>query len=182
MKKILNNINNEFNNIIKYFKDFLLNIHYGKANISIFKNINIKIDNKIYNIFNLSNISLIDNFTFKIIPYDKKNINKIKNEILINKISNLIFVKKNVIIIKLSLLTEEKRIELINKLKKELEKNINSFRLIRNKYKNIIKNNNKFSKDENENIINDLQKLYNNYLLEIKNIFEKKKKEILNIN
>ncbi|WGH24555.1 MAG: ribosome-recycling factor [Candidatus Shikimatogenerans bostrichidophilus] len=180
MNEILKKINKEFNNTLKYFEDYLYNIHYGRANINILKNINIKINNIRYNIFNLANISLLDKISFKIIPYDKKNINIIKNEILNNKIGGTIFTKDNNIILKLSLFTEDKRLELIKKIKIELDKTINTLRLIRNKYNNLLKVNMKKSEDEIKNIKIDIQNLYNKSLLNLKKEFKNKEKKILN--
>ncbi|MDH3004275.1 MAG: ribosome-recycling factor [Candidatus Shikimatogenerans sp. JK-2022] len=183
MNNLIKNVNKDFNKIIKYFKEYLNNIHFGKANIFMLKNIKININNKLFNIYDLANINLIDNTTFKIIPYNKVYINNIKKSLLYNKIgSNINVNKDNSIILKLFLFTEEKRLELIENIKKELEKNKNSFRLIRNKYNNNLKKNYIFSKDEIKNIKIEIQNIYNKNILILKVLFNKKKEEILNIN
>ncbi|WGH24738.1 MAG: ribosome recycling factor [Candidatus Shikimatogenerans bostrichidophilus] len=182
MNEILNNINKDFNNSLKYFYDYLSNIHFGRANINILKNINININNIKYNILNLANISILDKITIKIIPYEKKNLNLIKNEIFKNKIGGTIFIKDNYIILKLSLFTEDKRLDLIKRIKIELDKTITTLRLIRNKYNNLLKLNNNISEDERKNIKIDIQVLFNKLLLKIKKDFYKKEKEIMNIN
>ncbi|MDH3004681.1 MAG: ribosome-recycling factor, partial [Candidatus Shikimatogenerans sp. JK-2022] len=135
----MKNFENIFENTIKYFKEYLYNLHFGKANLSLLKNINININNKLYNIYNLANINIIDKITYEITPYDRENINLIKKVLFNNKIGSTIFVKNNSIILKLSIFTVEKRLELIKKIKIEFEKNKNILRLIRNKNNNILK-------------------------------------------
>ncbi|MDH3004534.1 MAG: ribosome recycling factor, partial [Candidatus Shikimatogenerans sp. JK-2022] len=129
MNNIINNFNEDLNKNIKYFKKYLSNLHFGKANISMLKNIYININNINYNIYNIANITIIDKVTFKIIPYNTNHINNIKKAILSKKIGSNIFMQKDSIILKLSLFTEEKRLDLIYNIKKELERNINSLRL-----------------------------------------------------
>lgn len=182
MNDITTNYNRELNNTIKYFNDFIANFHFGRVNVNILKNINIKINNISVNIFSLANISVLDKITLKVTPYDGKNINAIKKEIFKHNIGGSIFVKEDSIIIKLSLFTEEKRLELIKKIKIELEKNINILRLIRNKYKKLLKNNNNFSEDEKKNLNINIQDIYSKYIERLNNTFKKKKLEILNFN
>ncbi|MDH3005029.1 MAG: ribosome recycling factor [Candidatus Shikimatogenerans sp. JK-2022] len=182
MNKILNDINKDFNKTLEYFKKYLSNIHFGKANISMLKNINININNKYYNIYNLANINIIDKITLKITPYNKIYINKIKKELLLNKIGGTIFEKNNSIILKLSLFTEEKRLELIKKIKVELEKSNNTLRQIRNKFNNKLKLDKNISEDEKNYIKKKIQDILNKNLLKLKIFFNKKKNEILNIN
>ncbi|WGH24924.1 MAG: ribosome-recycling factor [Candidatus Shikimatogenerans bostrichidophilus] len=180
MNNLINKYNIEINKTVVYYKEYLYNLHFGKANLNLLKNIKIKINNIYYNIYDLANINLIDNITFKIIPYEKKNINKIKKELLFNKIGNTIFVKENAIILKLSLFTEEKRLELIKKIKIELEKNKNILRLIRNKYNNILKK--ELISDDEKNIIKkEIEKIYKINILYLNKIFKNKYIEILQL-
>ncbi|WGH25105.1 MAG: ribosome-recycling factor [Candidatus Shikimatogenerans bostrichidophilus] len=180
MNKIFNDIDKKFNETLEYFYKYLSDIHFGRANISMLKNIKIDINNKSYNIYNIANINIIDKITFKIIPYENTYMNKIKKEIL-NHIEGTMFVKENSIILKLSLFTEEKRLDLINKIKIELEKVKNTLRKIRNKFKTILKNNKNLSEDEKINIKNKIQDIYKKSVLTLNFNFNKKKKEILNI-
>ncbi|WGH26018.1 MAG: ribosome-recycling factor [Candidatus Shikimatogenerans bostrichidophilus] len=177
---IIKKINIEIDKIILFFKKYLLNLHFGIANTNILNNIKIKINNKIYNIYDLSNINVLDKTTLKITPYNKNDINIIKNYLIKNNIDGTIYNKKNNIIIKLSIFTEEKRINFIKKIKIEYDKIIISLRNIRNKFNNLIKKKN-ISNDDKNIIKNKIQKILNNKIYEIKNIFLKKKNEILKI-
>ncbi|WGH28047.1 MAG: ribosome recycling factor [Candidatus Shikimatogenerans bostrichidophilus] len=145
------------------------------------KNIKININNKIFSIYDLSNINIIDKITLKITPYEKKNINIIKKNLLLNNIDGLIFIKNNDIIIKLSILTEDKRINIIKKIKFELEKIIISLRLIRNKFNNNLNKKNFFSDDEKNIFKKKLQILFDNIIVELKKMLKIKEKEILKI-
>ncbi|WOX79078.1 ribosome recycling factor [Candidatus Shikimatogenerans bostrichidophilus] len=180
-EKIIKTINNEFNKSIKYFVKYLSNIHYGKINTNIIKNINININNKMYNIYELSNINVINKITLKITPYDKKNIKIIKKQLLYSDLGGSIFNKNNDIIIRISSFTQEKRLELIKKIKLELEKIKINLRKIRNKYNNYLKKNLKFSNDEKNNIKLLIQKILNNNIRKINDYYNIKKKNILEI-
>lgn len=179
MNEILNKIKNDFNKTILFFNKYLSNINFGKANITMLKNININIDNKINNIYNLANINIIDKITFKIIPYEKNNINKIKKELFKSKIGGTIFVKDNYIIFKLSLFTEDKRLELINNIKIELENIKKTLRKIRNKLNNKLKNNNNISEDIKKDTKKKIQEILDENILKLNKDFENKKKDIL---
>ncbi|WGH27046.1 MAG: ribosome recycling factor [Candidatus Shikimatogenerans bostrichidophilus] len=175
---ILKKIDIELNKYIFFFKKYLSNIHLGIINTYMLKNIKININNNIFNIYELSNINIIDKITLKIIPYEKKNLNIIKKSLLSSNIEGTIIIKNNNIIIKLSILTEEKRIDLIKKIKIELEKIIISLRLVRNKFNNKL---NKFSEDEKKQIKKKIQIIFNNKIIELQKMLKLKKKEILKI-
>ncbi|WGH27559.1 MAG: ribosome recycling factor [Candidatus Shikimatogenerans bostrichidophilus] len=180
-KNYLKKIELEFNKTINFFIYYLSNIHLGIVNTTMLKNIKININNKIYNIFDLSNINVINKITLKITPYEKKNINLIKKSLLKSDIEGTIFNKENDIFFKLSFLTEEKRINLIKKIKIELEKIKITLRKIRNKYNNFITKNKNISKDEKIIIKKEIQKILDIKINYLKKIFKLKKEKILKI-
>ncbi|WGH25652.1 MAG: ribosome recycling factor [Candidatus Shikimatogenerans bostrichidophilus] len=179
--EIFKELDLDINNTIKYFQKYLYNIHYGKVNTSILKNIKVNINNKYFYLYNISNINVIDKITLKITPYDKKNINIIKKSLLYNNIGGSIFNKKNSIFFKLSLFSEDKRKELIKKIKIELEKVKVSLRLIRNKFNSNLKKDLIFSKDDKKNIQKKIKNIFDKSILKINDIFNIKKNEILKI-
>ncbi|MDH3004741.1 MAG: ribosome-recycling factor [Candidatus Shikimatogenerans sp. JK-2022] len=176
---LIEKVNNEYNKLLEKFNKILLNFDCNKISTNIFKDVKISINNKINNIYSLANINIIDRITLKIIPYEKKNIQNIKLAILKSKINGVLFEKEKEIYFKLSILTEEKRLEIIKKIKLEIEKIKNNFRIIRNKINNEIKNNKIFSQDEKKEIKKKIQDIYNNKILYIKNILNEKIKNIL---
>ncbi|BDT61589.1 MAG: hypothetical protein RDO_1170 [Flavobacteriales endosymbiont of Rhyzopertha dominica] len=183
MINIINKIKLDFEKNNKYFIKYLKNVHFGEINTYILKNIYININNKKYNIFELSNINLINKITLKITPYNIKNLNIIKKELLKTNIgkNNTIMNIKNDIIIKFSLFTEEKRKLLIKEIKNEFEKIKISLRNIRNKYNNYINKKLNISDDDKINIKKKIQDIYNENINNIKKEYLYKEKEILKI-
>ncbi|WGH25564.1 MAG: ribosome-recycling factor [Candidatus Shikimatogenerans bostrichidophilus] len=182
MNDIEKKINLEFNKSINYFKKYLLNIHYGKVSTSMLKDIYIKINNKNYNIYSLANINIIDKITLEIIPYDieNKKILRKKINLVSNNLGTTVIENKRGFILKISSLTEERRKELINKIKKELENIKNTLRIIRNKFINNLKKEKKKSIDYIEEIKEKINNLYKEKIIELNNLFNEKKKEVLN--
>ncbi len=184
LNDFLNDINNKMN-------DCLVNFNNKISDFNVNNNINL---NLIYNLCinyygnniklnKLINIVVNDNNSLKISLFDKNIKNKVRNVIEslnLNITSNL---DGDDIIINLPIITEDYRRNILNLLKKQLElfkiniRNIRCF--FRKKFINLLKSN-ILSKNDNNILINKLDKITLNYINLLILNFNKKKKNILN--
>ncbi|WP_185861188.1 ribosome-recycling factor [Blattabacterium cuenoti] len=181
----LNNIffhcKNDMDKILKQLKTEIHRVRLGSKSVSSFlERIKIKCYGTFLPLIEVANISIIDNMNISINPWDR-SINSVIEKAIID--ANLGFMPTNKgdsIHIRLPIITEESRINLVKKIKLQTEHAKILVRKIRKKNKQNIKRL-KISEDLSNIGENRIQKMTNEYIQKIENFFLHKEEEILKI-
>ncbi len=172
------------NKMDKCLNSFKLNIkkfNLSSLDLNIIGNIFINYFGKKILLNKLSNISMEKNF-FKISLFDKNIKNIVKKSILNLNLDVSIFEKNNDILVRIPILTEEKRYKIIKLLKNETELSKIFIRNIRHEFKKKIRIlfvEKKISKDENKIFNKKLQNITNLYIKKIESLFLNKKENLI---
>lgn len=183
METIEKNIQEKMEKSLGHFKEALSKIRAGTANSSIhlLNTIKVNYTGKLIPLNGIANVSVTNAMTLTLQPWDRRVLSSIYKS-LIN--SNLGFTPINngeVILIYLPPLTEERRKELIKKVKVEIEKGKISIRSLRKDANNVFKKKKNISDDFIKVYEKKLQKMTNLYIKKIDEAANIKEKEILNI-
>ena len=170
------------NSSIDYFSDSLQKIRTGRANPSLLSGISVDYYGTLTPIAQVASVSVPDSNSLLVTPWDKKLIVTLDKAIRESDLGLNPQTTDESIRIPLPPLTEERRKDLIKIVKKESENAKVSIRNIRRDANNDLKNLNKdnlISDDELKRNENDIQKLTDDFIKKIDDIFNSKEKELL---
>ena len=168
---------------VEFLDEALAHIRAGKANPKILDGIRVDYYGSPAPISNVANISVPDARTITITPWEKKMFKEIERAIINSEVG--ITPENNGEVIRLSIppLTEERRKQLVKQSKNEAEQAKNS---IRNARRDAIEGLKKAIKDGMpEDVEKDaeakVQKMHDQYMKKIDEVFAAKEKEILTV-
>ncbi|MEK9994425.1 MAG: ribosome recycling factor [Hydrogenophilales bacterium] len=170
------------NSSIDYFSDSLQKIRTGRANPSLLSGISVDYYGTLTPIAQVASVSVPDSNSLLVTPWDKNLIATLDKAIRESDLGLNPQTTDESIRIPLPPLTEERRKDLIKIVKKESENAKVSIRNIRRDANNDLKNLNKdnlISDDELKRNENDIQKLTDDFIKKIDDIFNSKEKELL---
>lgn len=170
------------NSSIDYFSDSLQKIRTGRANPSLLSGISVDYYGTLTPIAQVASVSVPDSNSLLVTPWDKNLIVTLDKAIRESDLGLNPQTTDESIRIPLPPLTEERRKDLIKIVKKESENAKVSIRNIRRDANNDLKNLNKdnlISDDELKRNENDIQKLTDDFIKKIDDIFSSKEKELL---
>lgn len=170
------------NSSIDYFSDSLQKIRTGRANPSLLSGISVDYYGTSTPIAQVASVSVPDSNSLLVTPWDKNFIVTLDKAIRESDLGLNPQTTDESIRIPLPPLTEERRKDLIKIVKKESENAKVSIRNIRRDANNDLKNLNKdnlISDDELNRNENDIQKLTDDFIKKIDDIFSSKEKELL---
>ena len=170
------------NSSIDYFSDSLQKIRTGRANPSLLSGISVDYYGTLTPIAQVASVSVPDSNSLLVTPWDKNLIVILDKAIRESDLGLNPQTTDESIRIPLPPLTEERRKDLIKIVKKESENAKVSIRNIRRDANNDLKNLNKdnlISDDELKRNENDIQKLTDDFIKKIDDIFISKEKELL---
>ena len=170
------------NSSIDYFSDSLQKIRTGRANPSLLSGISVDYYGTLTPIAQVASVSVPDSNSLLVTPWDKNLIVTLDKAIRESDLGLNPQTTDESIRIPLPPLTEERRKDLIKIVKKESENAKVSIRNIRRDANNDLKNLNKdnlISDDELKRNENDIQKLTDDFIKKIDDIFNSKEKELL---
>ena len=170
------------NSSIDYFSDSLQKIRTGRANPSLLSGISVDYYDTLTPIAQVASVSVPDSNSLLVTPWDKNLIVTLDKAIRESDLGLNPQTTDESIRIPLPPLTEERRKDLIKIVKKESENAKVSIRNIRRDANNDLKNLNKdnlISDDELKRNENDIQKLTDDFIKKIDDIFNSKEKELL---
>ena len=168
-------------NSINHLERELLNIRAGKANPNMLTNVFVDYYGTSTPISQVANVNTPDGRTLVIQPWDKSMLPEIEKGI---EIANLGFNPMNNgenIIINVPILTEERRRELVKQAKSEIEEAKIAIRNARKEANNEIKKSQDFSEDLKKNSELDIQKITDDSIKKVDQIFDKKQEEIMTL-
>ncbi len=184
MKDVKISSEERMNKSISVLKNEFNTIRTGRASASLFDQIKIDYYGQITPLNQAASISIPEGRLVVIQPWDKNMLNEIEKAI---QKSELSFNPNNdgkVIRINIPPLTEERRKEFVKLAKNIAEQNRVAIRNIRRDANEELKRkqkNGEISEDEEKRGIEEIQKLTDNKIKEITNIYEEKEKEIMEI-
>ncbi len=179
-------IKKQMDKVINFLESEFIQLQIGRASSWLVENINIFIPHywMEQKLNQLANISIIDNQTIKIEPWDKSTISAIEKS---TRDANLWFNPLNqgdYILIKIPPLTEERRKQLTKLVNKMWEDAKISIRNIRHDFKKQIENqykNEEISEDEKKQLEKQLDEITKEYTQKIDQLVEAKNEEIMKI-
>ena len=180
--EIINNTKLKMNSSVDYFSNSLQKIRTGRANPSLLSGIMVDYYGTQTPISQVASVSVPDSNSLLITPWDKTFIVKLDKVIRESDLGLNPQTTDESIRIPLPPLTEERRKDLIKIVKKESENAKVSIRNIRRDANNDLKNLNKdnlISDDDLKKNENDIQKLTDDFIRKIDDIFTSKEKELL---
>ena len=181
-QEIINKTKVKMNSSVDYFSNNLQKIRTGRANPSLLSGIMVDYYGTQTPISQVASVSVPDSNSLLITPWDKTFIVKLDKVIRESDLGLNPQTTDESIRIPLPPLTEERRKDLIKIVKKESENAKVSIRNIRRDANNDLKNLNKdnlISDDDLKKNENDIQKLTDDFIRKIDDIFISKEKELL---
>ena len=180
--EIINSAKIKMNSSIDYFSKSLQKIRTGRANPSLLSGIVVDYYGNLSPISQVASVSVPDSNSLLVTPWDKNFIAILDKAIRESDLGLNPQTTDESIRIPLPPLTEERRKDLIKIVKKESENAKVSIRNLRRDANNDLKNLNKdnlISDDELKKNENDIQKLTDDFIQKIDDIFSSKEKELL---
>ena len=180
--EIINSAKIKMNSSIEYFSKSLQKIRTGRANPSLLSGIVVDYYGNLSPISQVASVSVPDSNSLLVTPWDKNFIAILDKAIRESDLGLNPQTTDESIRIPLPPLTEERRKDLIKIVKKECENAKVSIRNLRRDANNDLKNLNKdnlISDDELKKNENDIQKLTDDFIQKIDDIFSSKEKELL---
>ncbi len=169
---------------VEAFKHEMAKIRTGKATTALLDGIKVDYYGVMTPLNQVANVSVLDPHTLSVTPWDKSMVEKIDKAILqaelgLNPISDGTNLR-----IPIPPLTEERRKDLVKLVKKFAEDAKIAIRNIRRDAKDHVKRqekNKEISEDEMYDLEDEIQKLTDDYIKKIDELFEEKEKEIMEI-
>lgn len=167
-----------------FYVDEIKKLRTSRANIDIVEDIKVNVYNSFMPLSQLATLSIPDNNAILIQPWDNNNI-----DIIVSSIKNLNIGLNPIntgggIKIIVPPLSEERRQDFVKMLNLKTEECRISLRNIRHEYVNKIhddEKNGEISKDDEKMNISNIDNLIKEYDNEIKEIFDRKKKDLLEV-
>lgn len=169
---------------VKHIEVEFSKLQLGRANPSIIEDISIESYWSFQPIKNVASIWVLDTQTLSIKPWDKSIINTIAKAISESGIWLNPQTMADSIIIKFPPLTEERRAEIAKYAKKYLEEAKIWIRNARSESLKVIKqaeDNKEIWEDEAKDLLNDLQKLVDEWNKKLEELYKKKEAEIMKV-
>ena len=179
----LNAMKQDMTNSLTYLEKELDQIRAGKANPKMLDRVKVDYYGTPMPIAQIANVATPDPKQIVIQPWEKNMIGPIEKAILA---ANLGFNPQNngeIIRVLVPALTEERRKELVKKVKQETEQakiNIRNIRRNANEQAKKLKDNG-VSEDEIKKLENDIQKTTDDFIKKVDNCFQIKEKEIMTV-
>lgn len=184
MSSIIESHQNDFNRVIDFLKREISELRTNRASSALVENLIVEAYGVKTPLKQLAAISIPDLRMIQIEPWDKNILKEIEKSFLISDLGLTPIIKDGVIQIVLPALNEERRKELIKNLHQKAENARISLRNIRDKIRDeIVKKmkNREIGEDEKYRFFKELDEKTSQLNEEIKNLVEKKEKEIITV-
>jgi ribosome recycling factor len=184
MNQYIENQKQDFDNAISFFKKEISNLRTGRANASILDAVQVEAYGSKTPVNGLASITVPEANSILITPWDKHIIKELEKAIVEADLGLSVVNEGDKIRLKVPLLTEENRKELVKKLNEKMESARIALRQIREEIKNKIEQafkDKEIGEDEKFKLVKDLDEEIGKRNDEIKEIHDKKEKEIMTI-
>ncbi|MDA3802497.1 MAG: ribosome recycling factor [Patescibacteria group bacterium] len=184
MNEYLQKKQGEFASTIDYFKNDILSLRTGQANPSILDSVQVSAYGVLNPVNAVGNVAVSDSHSITITPWDKSVIKDIEKAIIEADLGLGVVNEGEKIRLTISPLTEENRVDLVKKLNEKMEKSRISLRSIRDDIKSDIEEafvDKEIGEDEKFRFLEELEEFTAKKNEELKNIKDKKEKDIMEI-
>ena len=184
LEEIYNETEKHMSNQMNILKKDLDKVRTGRVNIKLFESIIIECYGKFIPLNNLSSISIINNTSLQITPWDKTHLQNIEKSIMSANLGVTPSIIDNIIKITFPPMNTERRLELIKHIKKISEQNKINIRNIRRDQNNLLKKLLKkkdITKDEEKSSQNKIQNITNTYISKVDKCLKNKESELMKI-
>lgn len=183
-KKLIENLNIDFNKTIEYLKSELASLQAGRANPNLIENLKVDCYGQELPIKQLAAINSTEPRSIIIKPWDKEIIKNIESAIRDSKLGLSPIAEEEFIRVSIPALNEERRKELVKIIQEKTEECRISIRRNREEvWKEIqtMEQAKEISEDEKFKAKDELQKVVDEYNKKIEDISKKKEEEIMTI-
>lgn len=180
-KESIDKIKPELDKSFKFLESEIAKLHTGRANPALVEDLKVLAFGSNFALKQLAAISSPQSNQIVIQPWDISYIEPIEKAISLSGLGYSTVVDKDVIRLNLPLLTEEYRLALVKSLNEKAEQTRKTIRHWRENAWNEIQQyhkDKKISEDDKFRGKDELQKVIDDYAEKIKNLIEKKKKEL----
>ncbi|MEK7166873.1 MAG: ribosome recycling factor [Patescibacteria group bacterium] len=184
MENLIESHKLEFEKAIDFFEKDLEKLRIGRANPALVENLMVEAYNGQMPLKQLANINVSDIKTIVIQPWDKTLLKNISKAVSMSNLNLPCTAEGDLIRINIPPMTEQLRKEVVQITHQKLEQARVNIRQIRDEIRNKIQQQERekqMSEDEKYRYFKDLDKITEEYNEKIKNIGEKKEKEIMTI-
>jgi len=184
MSIFLDSYQKEFEKIIEFLKKEIFSLRGSRVNSSLVENILVEVYGTKMPIKQLATIFIEGQKTIVIEPWDKNNLKHIERALFESSLGITPIVDGTIIRISFPPLNEEKRKEIIKILNQKAETTRIALRSLRDKIKEEIfakEKKKEITEDEKYRLIKELDKKIDEFNKEVKELVEKKEKEIMEI-
>lgn len=182
LETLLKEIKNEFQKTVDWFKKEIMSLRGSRLSIEMFDDIKIDCYDSKMSLKEIATLSLVDSRTVSIEPWDKSLIPNIEKCLTNIEIKGNIKNEGKRIIFNIPVIAQEDRENVVKILKQKMEQARQSLRRIRDEYWSKIQEmerKGEIPKDDKFKGKNELQKLIKETEDQLKDIEEKKEKEIM---
>ena len=184
MDEIFENSEKKMKKAVELLKQDLSTVRAGRANPSLLDNVTVNYYNTNLPINQVATITAPESRLLVIQPWDKSIVGDIEKAILKSDLGLTPNNDGNVIRLNIPQLTEERRKELVKKVRKKAEDTKVAVRNVRREAKDQIKNEEKqgnLSEDDSKKGQEKIQELTDNAISEVDKLLEQKEKEIMEV-
>jgi len=184
MDEIFENSEKKMKKAVELLKQDLSTVRAGRANPSLLDNVTVNYYNTTLPINQVATITAPESRLLVIQPWDKSIVGDIEKAILKSDLGLTPNNDGNVIRLNIPQLTEERRKELVKKVRKKAEDTKVAVRNVRREAKDQIKNEEKqgnLSEDDSKKGQEKIQELTDNAISEVDKLLEQKEKEIMEV-
>lgn len=166
---------------LEYLKMVFVRIRSGKSNPILLEGIKIECNGKMIPLKKIAYVSYPDSITLKIQPWDRSMLSFIEKSIINANLHNSPINNGENILIRLPMITEDGRKNIVKKTKAELENIKVRIRNIRKEVHKNLKKLEGISKDNMKSAEERIQKITNEYIKKVEDLYTIKEKEIMSI-
>ncbi|MBI4653248.1 ribosome recycling factor [Candidatus Kuenenbacteria bacterium] len=174
----------EFEKVIDFFEKDLEKLRIGRANPALVENLMVESYGGQMSLKQLANINVSDGKTIIIQPWDKSLLKEIEKAISMSNLNLPCATEGDIIRINIPPMTEQLRKEVVIVVHQKAEQARVNIRQLRDEVRNKIQQQERekqISEDDKFRYFKDLDKITDEYNEKIKNIGERKEKEIMTI-
>ncbi len=184
MEKLMNHMKKEMEEVVVNLSNELKKIRTGRASLSILDGIKVEYYGNPTPINQVATLSIPSSDTIIIKPWETNMFPKIEKAIIAANIGISPINDGKQIRLQIPPLDEERRRELVKKVKKYLEERKASLRNIRREYRDKVKklkDDKEISEDDEHKLYDKIQETLNDFIKKLDDIAELKEKEIMEI-
>ncbi len=184
MSDLIKECKNDMQEVVDEFKETLKKFRTGRATISMLDGIKVEYYGSLVPLNQVGAINVVSADMLVVKPWEQKMFPIVEKAI---RASNLGFNPINdgkQIRVPVPPLSEERRKELVKKIRTYLEERKTSIRNIRREYREMVKEmkeGKEISEDEEKRLYDEIQKLTDKFIKELEKIVEEKEKEIMEV-